>query len=93
MYLKLTYDEADKYTASFCNNESMNDESKECFKKPIPVKFNPCHYPDDLYSFCFEADINDNLRKSFERFGVKMDEKKTKLQFYLKRNGNIGPCS
>ena len=37
MYLKLTND----HTASFYNNESMNDESK------VSLKFNPCHCPDN----------------------------------------------
>ena len=82
MYLKLTND----HTASFYNNESMNDESKE-------FKFNPFHYPDDCFSFCFVADISDDLRNFLKRFGVKMDEDVSKLQFYLKQNGDIGSCS
>ena len=92
MYLKLTND----HTASFYNNESMNDESKECSKKPIPVKFNPGHYPDDRVSFCLlsVSDIDDDLRKSFlERFGVEMDKNVSKLQFRLYQDGDIGPCS
>ena len=82
MYLKLTND----HTASFYNNESMNDESKE-------FKFNPCHYPDAGLSFCFEADITDDLRSFLKRFGVEMDEDVSKLQFYLRQDGDIGPCS
>ena len=84
MYLKLTND----HTASFYNNESMNDESKEfCFK------FNPCHYPYAGLSFCFEADVKDDLRSKLKVFGVEMDADVSKLQFYLKQNGEIGPCS
>ena len=84
MYLKLTND----HTASFYNNESMNDEPKECC-----FKFNPCHYPGPDFSFCFETDITDDLRNFVQRFGVEMDEDVSKLQFYLLQNGNIGPCS
>ena len=84
MYLKLTND----YTASFYNNESMNDESEECY-----FKFNPCHYPWDFICFYFEAVITDDLRSFLKRFGVEMDEDVSKLQFYLYSNGNIGPCS
>ena len=84
MFLKLTND----HTASFYNNESMDAESKEfCFK------FNPCHYPIDNVTFCFEADIIDDLRSFLKRFGVDIDEDVTKLQFYLLQNGQIGPCS
>ena len=84
MYLKLTND----HNASFFNNESMNDESKE-----VSFKFNPYHYPNPVLSFCFEADITDDLRSFLKRFGVEMDEDVPKLQFYLFPNGNIGPCS
>ena len=85
MYLKLT----NNHTASFYNNESMNDESKE-----VSFKFNPCHYPDTFYkSFWFEAYIADDLRSFLKRFGVEMDADVSKLQFYLYRNGDIGPCS
>ena len=84
MFLKLKND----HTASFYNNESMNAESKKfCFK------FNPCHYPDNNVTFCFEADITDDLRNFLKQFGVEMDEDVAKLQFYLKQNGEIGPCS
>ena len=82
MYLKLTND----HTASFYNNESMNDESKE-------FKFNPCHYPDDRYSFCFEADITDDFRSFLKRFVVEIDADISKLQFYLYQDGGIGLCS
>ena len=84
MYLKLTNDD----TASFYNNESMNDESKECC-----FKFNPCHCPRDFISFCFEGDIMDDLRCFLQRFGVEMDADIPKLQFYLSQDGEIGPCS
>ena len=84
MYLKLTND----HTASFYNNESMNDESKECC-----FKFNPCHNPSDCCSFCFEADITGDLRSFLQRFGVEMDADVSKLQFYLYQHGEIGPCS
>ena len=84
MYLKLTND----HTASFYNNDAMNDESKEVF-----FKFNPCHYPDTGLSFCFEADITDDLRSFLKRFGVEMDADVSKLQFYLFSNGEIGQCS
>ena len=84
MYLKLTND----HTASFYNNESMNDESKEfCFK------FNPCQYTRDYISFCFDTDITDDLRSFLKRFGVEMDADVSKLQFYLFPNGEIGQCS
>ena len=84
MYLKLTND----HTASFYNNESMNDESKEfCFK------FNPCHSPYNDVTFCFETDITDDLRNFLKRFGVEMNADVSKLQFYLFPSGNIGPCS
>ena len=83
MFLKLKND-----TASFYNNESMDAESKEfCFK------FNPCHCPVDLVTFCFEADITDDLRNFLKQFGVDMDEDVAKLQFCLLQNGQIGPCS
>ena len=83
MFLKLEND----HTASFYNDESMNAESKErCFK------FNPCHCPDDRFSFCFEADITDDLRNFLKRFGVNMDADVAKLQFYLYQDGDIGPC-
>ena len=84
MYLKLTNDN----TASFYNNQSMNDESKEfCFK------FNPYHYPWDVISFCFLTDVTDDLRSFLKRFGVEMDADVSKLQFYVFSSGNIGPCS
>ena len=84
MYLKLTNDD----TASFYNNESMNVESEEiCFK------FNPYHYPRDLISFCFELDVTDNLLSYLKWKGVEMHADVSKLQFYLKQNGEIGPCS
>ena len=83
MYLKLTND----HTASFYNNESMNDESKECFK------FNPYHYPDLDITYCFETDMKDDLRSFFKRFGVEMDADVSKLQFYLYQDGEIGQCS
>ena len=86
MYLKLTNDD----TASFYNNDAMNDESKEyCFK------FNPCsiHFLIDRISFCFETDLTDDLRSLLKRFGVEMDADVSKLQFYLLPNGDIGPCS
>ena len=84
MYLKLTND----HTVSFYDNESMNDESKECC-----FKFNPCHYPLDFISFCFETDITDDLRSFFKRFGVEMDSDVSKVQFYFRQNGDIGSCS
>ena len=65
MYLKLTND----HTASFYNNESMNAESKEfCFK------FNPCHYPNSDATYCFEADIKDDLRSFLKRFGADINK-------------------
>ena len=100
MYLKLTND----HTASFYNNELINAEPKECC-----FKFNPCHYPGPDFSFCFEADITDDLRSFLKRFGVDIDETdsdnsddsedesiyadEAKLKFYLYNNGDIGPCS
>ena len=84
MYLKLTND----HTASFYNNESMNDESKECC-----FKFNPCHFPYNNVVYGFEAEITDDFRSFLKRFGVEMDEDVSKLQFYLSHNGDIGPCS
>ena len=87
MYLKLTND----HTATFYNNDAMNDESKE-----VSFKFNPCHYPDPDFSFCFEADITDDLRNFLKQFCVlytNFNFELQKLQFYLFSNGNIGPCS
>ena len=83
MYLKLTND----HTASFFNNDAMNDESKE-----VSFKFNPCYHPKE-FLVGFEADIKDDLRSCFKRFGVEMDEDVPKLKLYLFSNGNIGPCS
>ena len=82
MFLKLTYDQ----TAIFYNSESMNVESKKCFK------FNPCHHPWNFVTFCCEADITDDLRNFLERFGVDIDQDVAKLQFCLLQNGQIGPC-
>ena len=89
MYLKLTND----HTASFYNNESMNDKSKECF-----FKFNPCHYPRDDITYCFEAVITDDLRSFLQRFGVDIDKidsdnskDEAKFQFYLGQSGK-GSC-
>ena len=64
MYLKLTND----HTASFYDNESMNAESMK-----IRFKFNPCHYPFYFVTFCFEANITNDLRSKLKGFGVKMD--------------------
>ena len=96
MYLKLTKD----HTATFFNNDAMNDESKEvsfkfnpCQSKKVSFKFNPRHCLDTGLSFCFEADITDDLRSFLKRFGVEMDADVSKLQFYLFPNGDIGPCS
>ena len=83
MYLKLTND----HTASFYSNESMNAESME-----VCLKFNPCHCPYAV-SFCFDTDVTDDLRSFLKRFGIEMDAVVSKLQFYLSRNGTIGPCS
>ena len=72
MFLKLTNDD----TASFYDNESMNAESKEpCFK------FNPCHYPFYFVTFCFEANITNDLRSKLKEFGVKMDVTDSKDDF------------
>ena len=83
MYLRLTNDN----TASFYNNESTDRESMKVFR------FNVCHYPDTSIPFCFEAVITDDLRSFFKRLGIEMDEDQAKLQFYLHKNGDIGPCS
>ena len=79
MFLKL---ENDHY-ASFYNNQAM----EVCFE------FNPLHCPRDMITFCFEADIIDDLRSFLKRFGVQMNENESKLQFYLFPSGNIGPRS
>ena len=84
MYLKLTND----YTASFYNNESINAETRK-----FHFKFNPCHYPNDVVTYCFEADITDDLRPFLHRFNVDIDEDESKRQFYLFQNGCIGPRS
>ena len=84
MFLKLTNDD----TASFYDNESMNAESKEpCFK------FNPCHCSIPNITYCFEADITDDLLSFLKRFGVEIDQNVAKLQFYLYQDGDIGLCS
>ena len=94
MYLMLTND----HTASFYDNESMDAESKEfCFK------INPCRSLSDSITYCFVGDITANLRSFLKRFGVdiyKIDsdnsddsEDEAYFQFYLRQNGNIGPCS
>ena len=85
MYLKLT----NNHTASFYDNESMNDKSKECF-----FKFNPCHYPTDVITYCFKLDVTDDLRSFLKRFDVELDADVSKLQFLnFYQNGDIGPCS
>ena len=104
MFLKLKNDHSVQgvFHGSFENIESTDLESME-----VRFKFNPCHYPDDDITFCFEANITDNILK---RFGVEMDEtdskddfkddsedseyaNEAKLQFYLYENGKIGSCS
>ena len=101
MFLKLKNDNTLQgfFHGSFQNIESTDRESMEvCFK------FNPFHFPDDDMTFCFEANITDDLRSKLKGFGVEMDETDSKddsedseyankLQCYLFQNGDIGPCS
>ena len=97
MYLKLTND----HTASFYNTELMDLESTKFF-----FKFNPCHCLNNGITYCFEADIKDDLRSFLKRFGVDLDKidsdnsedesiyaDKAKLQFFSYQDGDIGPCS
>ena len=86
MYLKLENDDA-----LFYNYESMDLKSKKA-----GFKFNPCHYTDredPSITFCFEADITDDLRSFINQFDVDLKKNVAKIQFYLYQDGKIGPCS
>ena len=76
LYLKLENDDASFY----------NYDSKDLKSKKVDFKFNPCHYTDRVdpsITFCFDADISDDLRSFLKQFGVDMDEDEPKIQFYL----------
>ena len=90
MFLKLKNDHFVQgfFHGSFQNIESTDRESME-----IHFKFNPCHYLDDDITFCFEANITDDLRLKLKGFGVDIGNDVAQLQFYLYQNGEIGSCS
>ena len=44
------------------------ESTKFCFK------FNPSHCPDDDITYCFEADIKDDLRSFLKRFGADINK-------------------
>ena len=77
--MKLTNDN----TACFYKNPDLK-------KMEFSFKFKRYCYPSTNETLCFEADITENLRDSFQKFGVNINKYESKLHFALMADGTLG---
>ena len=79
MFMKLTHDNA----ACFYKDSDLKMEK-------FSFKFKRYCFPSIDETLCFEADITENLRSSFQEHGVNIDENESKLYFALMADGTLG---
>ena len=81
MFMKLTNDN----TACFYKNPDLK-------KMEFSFKFKRYCFPSTDETLCFEADITENLRSEFQKYGVNIDEYRyeSKLYFSLMADGTLG---